>query len=254
MKYLLCSLSCAVICTGEAAAQQIIPPLKKEYLDSAWHVLPSAVGARYRREIEWRDSTSGEMRDYYLSGKLQASGFFENIRKEVPHGILETWYETGQIQSHAEFSHGQYNGEVHEYYVAGQPKRLERYAANKLISGQCFEPDGRPIPCSPLVIVEVLPVYPEGDGGDRAITAAVARNFQYPRKDIKANIKGRVLIKFAVNEQGNVVDAQVIQGLSPDIDIAAIKAVQKLRRFKPGTQQGIPVKVSFTVPLNLAIN
>ncbi|MEJ7665012.1 MAG: hypothetical protein WKG07_38590 [Hymenobacter sp.] len=44
---------------SEAAAQQVIPPLKKEFLDSAWHVLPSAAGARYRRETKWRDSTAG---------------------------------------------------------------------------------------------------------------------------------------------------------------------------------------------------
>jgi len=64
MKHLLSSLLCASLGIGEAAAQQIIPPLKKEFLNSAFVVLPSSVGARYRRETERRDSTAGELRDY----------------------------------------------------------------------------------------------------------------------------------------------------------------------------------------------
>jgi protein TonB len=254
MKYVVSSLLCASLGLGEAAAQQTVPPLKKEFLDSAWHVLSSAVGARYRRETEWRDSTAGEVRDYYLTGGLQAKGFFENVRKEIAHGVLETWYASGQLQSSAEFDHGKYNGEVREYYATGKLKRQEHYAANQLIDGRCLSPDGQPMECTPLVYVEVMPVYPEGDGGAQAIIAAVARNFQYPRKAIRSNVKGQVLVKFAVDEKGDVVDTQVTQTLSPEIDAAAIKAVQKLKRFQPGTQQGKPVKVHFTIPLNLAIN
>ncbi len=59
MKYVVCSLLCAGLGLGEAAAQQAAPPLKRAFLDSAWHVLPSAAGAKYRRETEWRDSTAG---------------------------------------------------------------------------------------------------------------------------------------------------------------------------------------------------
>jgi protein TonB len=253
MKYLVCSLLCAGLGVGEAAAQQVVPPLKKEFLDSTWHVLPSAAGAMYRRETEWRDSIAGEVRDYYLSGQLQSRGAFENIGKEVAHGTFETWYASGRLQSHAELSHGKYEGEVLEYYPAGQLKRQEHYVANQLINGKCFEPDGRPMQCSPLVYVEVMPVYPEGNGDAQAIMAAVAQNFRYPRKAVRANTKGRVLVKFAVDEQGAVSDTEIIQSLSSEIDAAAIQAVQKLRRFKPGTQQGKLVKVYFTVPLNLDI-
>jgi protein TonB len=254
MNYLLGALVCASLPLSPAAAQQVISPLKQEFLDSTRHVLPSAAGAYYRRETEYTDSTAGVLRNYFASnGQLQSRGTYENIRLEVANGVFETWYASGQLESRAEFSHGKYEGEVREYYPSGKPKRQEHYAANKLTSSKCFELDGRPMECSPLVYVEVMPVYPEGDGGDRAIMAAVARNFRYPRQAIKANSKGRILVKFAVNEQGIVTDAQLVEGLTPEIDAAAIQAVQKLRRFKPGTQQGKPVKVYFTVPLNLAI-
>lgn len=70
MKYFMTLLLGSALGVAKVSAQQVIPPLKKEFLDSTWHVLPSAAGARYRRETEWRDSTAGVIRDYYLSGQL----------------------------------------------------------------------------------------------------------------------------------------------------------------------------------------
>jgi hypothetical protein len=78
-----------------ASAQQLIPPPQHQYLDSLFEVLPSSVGAHYRREITYTDSTGGVMRDYYLSGQLQSSGTFDHVRRFSVHGVLETWYEAG---------------------------------------------------------------------------------------------------------------------------------------------------------------
>lgn len=72
MKYVVSGLLCAAFSLGEVAAQQVIPPFKQEFIDSTCAVLPSVTGAKYRRETEWRDSTAGEVRDYYLSGALQS--------------------------------------------------------------------------------------------------------------------------------------------------------------------------------------
>ncbi|WP_223652021.1 toxin-antitoxin system YwqK family antitoxin [Hymenobacter psoromatis] len=123
MKYLLWVLLCAGFTVSEAAAQQVIPPLKKDFLDSAWHVLPSAVGAHYRRETEWRDSTAGEVRDYFLSGQLQSREEFDNIRIRRYDGVSEYFAKDGQLLSHKEFTHGETTGEHRHYYPGGQLKR-----------------------------------------------------------------------------------------------------------------------------------
>jgi protein TonB len=252
MKYLFCGLLCVALGLGEAAAQQVIPPLKKEFLDSAFAVLPSAAGARYRRETEWRDSTAGEVRDYYLSGQLQSRGTYENIHSEIADGTFETWYATGQLESHATNHHGKLDGELLQYYPDGQLQRRDLYADGQRTGGKCFGPNGQPMDCP--VVVEVMPVYAEGDGGSQAIIAAVNRNFRYPRKALRAGIKGRVVVGFVVNERGEVVNIHIEQSLGPLIDEAALQAVQKLKPFRqPGTQNGKPVKVRYNVPLTLAI-
>lgn len=99
MKYLLLFLLGGALGLDEVSAQPAAPPLKKEYLDSTFTVLPSAVGARYQLETQYTDSIGGEVRDYYLSRKLQSRGTYENIRHDIAHGIFETWYESGQLET-----------------------------------------------------------------------------------------------------------------------------------------------------------
>jgi protein TonB len=251
MKYLVCSLLCAGLGVGEAAAQQIVPPSKKEFLDSTWHVLPSAAGAMYRRETEWRDSTAGVVRDYFFSNdQLQSREEFAHIRKRTYNGISEYFDKNGHLLMHAEYADGQRNGELRRYYPSGQLKRRERYAANKRSSGECFAADGKLVP---FFEFEMMPRYPEGDGSPQAIVAAIARNFRYPKDARRQRIEGRLLVSFDVLKDGSVADVEVKKPFFPSIDAEAIQAVRKLKRFVPGTQDGEPVKVRFVAPLNLKI-
>lgn len=274
MKHAILPLIFLGLAAGEAAAQQIIPPLKKEFLDSAWHVLPSAAGARYRRETEYRDSTAGVVRDYYLSGQLQSREEFEHVRKRRYDGVSEYFYESGQLKRHAEYAHGQRNGEFKSYfpdgrlegravytqdkvdgeltfyYPSGQLKRREQYAAGKRTTGECFATDGQLIP---FFEFEIMLRYPEGDGGLGTIIMAISRNFRYPKDALRARVQGRVLVAFNVTDKGAVADVKIVEPLFPSVDAEAIRAVQQLRRFTPGQQDGQPVKVAFTAPITLRI-
>lgn len=250
MKYLISSLFCASLGLGEAAAQQIIPPLKKEFLDSTWHVLPSAAGAHYRRETEWRDSTAGEVRDYYLTGQLQSREEFDNIRTRSYHGTSEYFDKTGLLTTHAEFAHGKRAGELRLYYPGGQLKRRERFADDGRTSGECFAPNGSPVP---FFEFEIMPRYSEGDGGFQSIVTAISRNFRYPKDARRRGIEGRVLVQFTVNAAGQVENVLVKQPLFPSIDAEAIKSVYSLKRFTPGQQDGKAVSVSFTTPITLRL-
>ena len=237
--------------TLPAAAQQPVPPPKKLFLDSAFVVLPSATGARYRREIAYADSVGGEQRDYYLSSnQLQSKTRFENFQKRILQGTSEIWYPSGQLKWHEEYAHGQLQGERRLYYPTGQLKRRETYAAGRRTAGECFGADGAPVA---FFAYKIMPVYPEGDGSSRAIVEAVARRVQYPKDALRANVTGRVLVSFVVNRVGEVTAIKVVQSVSPSIDQAAVQAVSQLQRFTPGQQDGQAVNVSLTVPITFTI-
>jgi protein TonB len=232
-----------------ASAQQRVAAPTKEYLDSLFTVLPSAVGAQYYRETVRTDSLAGEVKDYYLSGKLQSSGTFDDVHQLVPNGTLETWRESGQLESRATYMHGM-PVELWYYYASGQLKRHERYTGETRNVAQCFAEDGKVIP---FFEYSTMPVYPEGNGGQAAIVDAIVRKMVYPKSALKNHITGHVLLRFVVTPTGGITHIEVKESAHPDLDAAAVAALRKLKRFTPGQEDGKSVAVHFEVPLNFTI-
>ena len=99
--------------------------------------------------------------------------------------------------------------------------------------------------------VQQMPQLPNG-GGNKAIIESIQHNLVYPTVE-KANRKeGMVFVSFIVTNEGAVQEAKIIKGLAKEYDEAVITAVQKLPAFSPGRQDGKPVSVSYTVPIQFA--
>jgi protein TonB len=58
--------------------------------------------------------------------------------------------------------------------------------------------------------------------------------------DLPANAEGNVIIEITIDEQGNVVEAFVEQGLGPVVDAKVLTAVRDWR-FRPATKNGIAI-------------
>jgi len=84
---------------------------------------------------------------------------------------------------------------------------------------------------------------------DYDIHAYLGKNTHYPDAAKEANIDGRVIVKFVVNEDGNVSDVQIVRGIGGGCDEEAKRVVQSMPKWKPGKQNGKPVKVYFTLPI-----
>ena len=74
-------------------------------------------------------------------------------------------------------------------------------------------------------------------------------NLRYPDAARESNIDGRVIVKFVVNEDGSVSDVQIVRGIGAGCDEEAKRVVSKMPPWKPGKQNGKPVKVYFTLPI-----
>lgn len=71
---------------------------------------------------------------------------------------------------------------------------------------------------------------------------------QYPDKERELGIEGKAVVRFVVNEDGSITDATIIKSDSPGFGKEALRVLGKLPKFKPGMQQGKPVKVYFVLP------
>ncbi|MBF9140230.1 energy transducer TonB [Hymenobacter properus] len=232
------------------------------YLDANRHQLPSEQGAVERKETIYRDTVSGTTRTYYLpSGKLKSFVPFASVRKNLRHGTVSEYYESGQLRYQASFQAGHVVGDLVTYYPDGTLKRREHHQSDQPDTGECFGPDGQPVAYFPY---EQMPVYSEGAGDKAAMVRAVMLNVRYPVDALKQRVYGVVKVSFVVGKDGRVQDIKpndikpgdVPKGIArayESLQDAAVSAVRQLKPFAPGRQDGEPVAVSFTVPVTFRI-
>ena len=87
-------------------------------------------------------------------------------------------------------------------------------------------------------------------GPDFDLPKYLSDNLQYPDLARNNNISGRVIVKFVVNEDGSLTDFHVLRGIGGGCDEEAVRVLKKMPRWKPGIQNGKPVKVYFTQPIS----
>lgn len=90
---------------------------------------------------------------------------------------------------------------------------------------------------------------PEFGNGWEDIKGYFQKNISYPTSAIRDSIQGRVIFRFAIDEKGNVCNPMIMRGVRSDIDNECLRVVQNMPRWKPGKQNGKPVKVYYSIPI-----
>ncbi len=70
------------------------------------------------------------------------------------------------------------------------------------------------------------PTYP---GGAKGLHAFVRKHLIYPESARADKIQGDVLLRYGINQKGNVTEVKIISGLSPDCDKEAERVVRLLK-------------------------
>lgn len=81
------------------------------------------------------------------------------------------------------------------------------------------------------------------------LSSFLVKTLKYPEYDRKMGIEGRVIVKFVVNENGDVVNPVIMRGVDSTLDAEAIRAIAQMPPWKPGKQNGKTVAVYFTMPI-----
>lgn len=97
-----------------------------------------------------------------------------------------------------------------------------------------------------FTVVEQRADFP---GGMEALYKFLNKNIRYPASARRMGVDGKVFVEFVVDKEGKISDIKVIKGLSADCDKEAIRLVEMMPPWKPGRQNGKPVKSKFVLPL-----
>ncbi|MFA5243912.1 MAG: TonB family protein [Pedobacter sp.] len=94
--------------------------------------------------------------------------------------------------------------------------------------------------------VEVLPEF---QGGMAGWGKYLQKNLKYPPMARENNITGRVIMSFVVEKNGQLTDIKVLRGIGGGCDEEAIRVLKNAPAWKPGIQNGRPVRVAYTMPI-----
>jgi len=99
-----------------------------------------------------------------------------------------------------------------------------------------------PVALTVLDNLDLKNVFTLGDLDQPLITLTRIPPF-YPLNAKRRGIHGRVSVKFVVNEQGRVENVSIVKAQPPGVFDTTVMRCISGWRFKPGTVEGVPVKV-----------
>jgi len=101
----------------------------------------------------------------------------------------------------------------------------------------------------PFISVEVMPEPP---GGMTAFVKWVAQYYDFPQSAIDNGAKGIIQVSFVVEKDGSLSSFDVKRDMGFGTGDAAIKLLRKAKKWSPGIQNGLPVRVAYTLPIRLS--
>jgi periplasmic protein TonB len=100
--------------------------------------------------------------------------------------------------------------------------------------------------------IEIQPEFPGGFAGFGKYCSA-----NYHTDDIAAelssDLKGKVIVEFVVEKNGDLTDIKVVRDLGFGTGAEAIRMLKKCPKWKPGIQNGTPLRVRYSLPISVDI-
>lgn len=175
---------------------------------------------------------------YFMDGTLKMQGFYLDPALETAHGDFTYYYENGNKESEGAFDMGAKIGVWERWNANGTAKAERYYTGYKFGEKPVYDPD----------------VYPEYPGGDPAMQVFLRENLQYPEPARINRVEGDVFVTFVVNKVGQVEQVLVRNSLDPHLDKEAIRVIESMPHWTPGTKDGNLVNTQLGMPIKFRLD
>ncbi len=99
-------------------------------------------------------------------------------------------------------------------------------------------------------VVEIVDILAEFPGDVRSFLAS---KLNYPDQAREAGVEGRVVIRFIVDEQGDISGAKIMRSVGGGCDEEALRVIRSMPRWKPAKLNGQVVKSYFSLPIKFTL-
>lgn len=96
---------------------------------------------------------------------------------------------------------------------------------------------------------EARELQPEFPGGDAALRRFLASHLQSP-EELESGERKLVKIRFVILKDGSVSEPEILQSAGSSFDREVVRVMKKMPRWKPAVQNGIPVSVTYMLPVS----
>ena len=175
-----------------------------------------------------------------LAGALLMVSNIESVAREIGEQIPEV----AEVQQKAEQA---LNADV---AVANPMAKAAEAKAAELAKAEAKASDvTAPADTTKNVVYDVTETMPQFPGGQGVMMKYLAANIKYPASAVKAKKQGRVIVAFVIQKDGSVTNARIVRSVDPELDAEALRIVKAMPNWTPGTQDGKPVDVNYTIPV-----
>ena len=175
-----------------------------------------------------------------LAGALLMVSNIESVAREIGGQVPEV----AEVQQKADQA---LNADV---AVANPMAKAEEAKAAELAKAEAKASDATaPADTTKNVVYDVTETLPQFPGGQGVMMKYLAANIKYPASAVKAKKQGRVIVAFVIQKDGSVTNARIVRSVDPELDAEALRIVKAMPNWTPGTQDGKPVNVRYTIPV-----
>ena len=175
-----------------------------------------------------------------LAGALLMVSNIESVAREIGGQVPEV----AEVQQKADQA---LNADV---AVANPMAKAEEAKAAELAKAEAKASDATaPADTTKNVVYDVTETMPQFPGGQGVMMKYLAANIKYPASAVKAKKQGRVIVSFVIQKDGSVAKARIARSVDPELDAEALRIVKAMPNWTPGTQDGKPVNVNYTIPV-----
>jgi TonB family protein len=186
----------------------------------------------------------GPCREWYENGNPKSDYFYLDGKRS---GSYKSWNEDGTAKLEIQYKDDKKHGYFISYHPNGKPARKDLYENDELIEGKCFNKSGEEIDYYPYI---VMPSFP---GGLEALRKFIENEINYPAKAYRSGHEGVVLVRFTVDEHGNIINPSIIRGDREDFNEEALRVISAFPPWIRGKIEDKPSPIEVSLPIEFQI-
>ncbi|MCV9386843.1 energy transducer TonB [Reichenbachiella ulvae] len=194
------------------------------------------------------ESFEGNYSPSYLSSKL-ISYWDSTGTQLVSNGNGEVVYyydKSNHPSSKGAYQDGFKNGTWEGYTKEGQLSYRETYRKNN-VSGLSWDEEGN------QYRYKELEVRAEPKIGYKRFSIYLDNALKYPESAHKKGIEGRVYVQFEVDEEGNIINIELLKGIGKDCDAESVRIIKNSPKWNPGQMRGQPIVEKVILPITFKL-